>query len=357
MFPPELIELVIDFAWGCLSTSSHQHGLSMTRWMLVSHDWLNIVLSIVFRDLWITSDVHFEYLVRICVTNTSVVCGLVGITDIQRHLTETCRSLTISAYHKYQGEYADLSAELIDFATTTALNRSSYRPLVSDHSRLHRYAIESRSIGAFVEGYTSNITALHFVLIDCTATYRAWDVDEPPPYLYLRRREFPKSLIELHVTFIYTTPSPALRIDAPRGTFFPPPSPFDYPLRCRFHWVQKLVVRDANADFVAFLATACPRLEKIESTAEFSRQDVPEKVLAVVRDRLTFVRLPRTVNWGLTGSTDALPLPQPDPPVEQRPAPHWAPPPPTPVTVRKKKKSIWRWHFLERVKHVLRGRK
>jgi hypothetical protein len=91
--PLELVELIIDYAWGCLSTiSSHQHAQSMTRWMLVSHDWLKVVLSVVFRDLWITSYAHLEYILHICRTN-SFVCELAGITDVYLHLTRNCRSL------------------------------------------------------------------------------------------------------------------------------------------------------------------------------------------------------------------------------------------------------------------------
>ncbi|KAJ6476174.1 hypothetical protein C8R45DRAFT_1102453 [Mycena sanguinolenta] len=357
MLPPELVELIIQYAWGCLSTSSHQHGLSMTRWMRVSHEWLRIVLSIVFRDLWITSNAHTAYILRICRTNTSFVCDLTGITDIHWHLIQTCRSLTISAYHNYQSEYAGICAELVEYATTDS-NRDPYRRLPSDYHRLHRYAIQSRRIAAFVEDYTPEITSLHFVLIDCAATYRAWEVDEPPPFPY-PRRQFPASLIELHVTFVYTSTVPALLMDAPCGTFFPTPTGFDLPLRCCFHWVRRLVVRDANADFVAFLTTSCPQLQTIESTTEFGREDVPPDVPEAVRDRLTFVRLPRTVHWGLTGSTDALPLPQPDPPEERpvSPVPASLPEVPPPGPLQRRKKYLWRWRILERAKQVLRERK
>ncbi|KAJ6463330.1 hypothetical protein C8R45DRAFT_940303 [Mycena sanguinolenta] len=141
-------------------------------------------------------------------------------------------------------------------------------------------------------------------------------------------------------------------MDAPRGTFFPPPSTLDLPLRCRFDGVRRLVVRDANADFVAFLTTACPRLQKVESTAEFSRQDVPEKVPTAVTDRLVFVRLPCTVHWGLTGSTDALPLPE-ERPVSPAPA---LLPQVTPPALQKKENSLWCWRILERVKNVLQER-
>ncbi|KAJ6476155.1 hypothetical protein C8R45DRAFT_1008997, partial [Mycena sanguinolenta] len=132
--------------------------------------------------------------------------------------------------------------------------------------------------------------------------------------------QYPESLTELHVTYAYTSPPPALLMDAPRGTFFPPPSTIDLPLR----------------------------------------EDVPE-VPVEVRDRLEFVRLPRTVNWGLTGSTDALPLPERDPPVKQSVTPVLPPPvplpptPPPPAPIQSRK--TWRWGFLERIKHALQKRK
>ncbi|KAJ6476199.1 hypothetical protein C8R45DRAFT_934815 [Mycena sanguinolenta] len=327
----------------------------MTRWMLVSHDWLHIVLSIVFRDLWITSYAHFEYIVRICNDNTSFACDLAGIVSIHHHLIRTCRSLTISAYHKLQSDYTDVCTHLIEYATSD----SHHDRLIPDRCRLHGYAIQTQRISTFIEYYTPGITSLHFVLIDCTAAYRAWDTDKLSSERTFGRIHYPDSLTELHITFAYTSPPSALLRDAPRGTFFPPPSRLDLPFECYFDGVQKLVVRDANADFVAFLTTACPQLQTIESTAEFSREDVPEKVPATVRDRLTFVRLPRTVNWGLTGSLDALPLPQPDPP-EERPvsaAPAPLPQVTPPAPLEKRKNRLWRWRILERVKHVLRERK
>ncbi|KAJ6476224.1 hypothetical protein C8R45DRAFT_1102494 [Mycena sanguinolenta] len=355
---PELIELIIDEAWGCLSTSSHQHALSMTRWMLVSHDWLKIVLSVVFRDLWITSDAHLQYVHRICTSKTSFVCGLAGIAHTRRHLIRTCRSLIISVYHKFQGQYADQCTQLVQYATTDSHRGQLFSDLYLYTCRHHRYALPSRTVATFIENYTPAITALHFVLIDCTATYCAWDTIKPPldPFA---TSEYPDSLVELHITFAYTSPPISRLINAPRGTFFPPPSILDIPFQCRFHEVQRLVVRDANADFVAFLTTVCPQLKKVESTAEFNREDVPEKVPADVRDRLVFVRIPRTVNWGLTGSTDALPLP--DPPAERSASRAVAPtrpisPSQPEAPVRKRGNSLWRWRILERVKHVLRDR-
>ncbi|KAJ6476147.1 hypothetical protein C8R45DRAFT_1008971 [Mycena sanguinolenta] len=140
-----------------------------------------------------------------------------------------------------------------------------------------------------------------------------------------------------------------------------PRLPLDLPLQCYFDGIRRLVVWDANADFVAFLTTACPQLERIESTAAFSREDVPQDVPAVVRDRLAFVRLPHTVNWGLTGSTDALPSSQADPPEERsvNPAPTrlqaQTQVAPSPAPLQKSENSLWRWPILERVMHVLRN--
>ncbi|KAJ7789186.1 hypothetical protein B0H13DRAFT_2394877 [Mycena leptocephala] len=244
--PPELAELIIHHAWGCLSSSSHQHAYSMATWMLVSRDWLKVVLSIVFRDLWITSFAHIKYIVRICAPpNTSFICELAGITDVRRYLIQPCRSLTISVYHSYDGEYAAQCTDLIEDATT-------------DPRR-----------GCLL------------------------------PVPYKRTLVFPFSLIELHVTFAYTSPLPRLLLDAPRGTVYPPPWPHaEMPRRCRFDGVRRLVVRDTNADFVAFLlTTTCPRLERVGSTAEFCLKDVPQSVSEDVKAKLAFVRLPRTTTW------------------------------------------------------------
>ncbi|KAJ7843113.1 hypothetical protein B0H14DRAFT_2779487 [Mycena olivaceomarginata] len=313
MLPPELVELIIYCAWSCLSTSSHRHGHSMTQWMLVSRDWLKIVLSVVFRDLWITSYAHIDYITDICCYNTSFVCELVGITNVHLHLAETCRSLTISVYTTFEDQYASQCRELIEYATTD----SSRERLLSKISR-YEYAIPCQSIVSVVHNYTPDITSLHFVLVDCPATFSGWDTLPMP---YITTREYPLSLTELHVTFAYTSPPSVLLLDAPRGTFFPPPSPRDLPPQCRFDGVRRLVVRDANADFVAFLTTACPQLETVESTAAFGAEDVPADVPADVKARLVFIRLPRTEIWGLIGG-DA----------KRR----WGRPP-----VRKRRNSIW----------------
>ncbi|KAJ7938146.1 hypothetical protein B0H13DRAFT_2301718 [Mycena leptocephala] len=172
------------------------------------------------------------------------------------------------------------------------------------------YAIPSRSIATVIRDYIPHITTLHFVLVDCTATYGAWDTSTSTRLPYTMTMHYPLSLVELHVSFAYTSPPPALLLDAPRGTFFPPPFCGELPPLCRFDGVRRLVVRDANADFVAFLTTACPQLERVKSTAEFRAEDVPQDVSADVKDQLVFVHLPRTTTWGLTGS-DMLPKPEP----------------------------------------------
>ncbi|KAJ7291532.1 hypothetical protein C8J57DRAFT_1705108 [Mycena rebaudengoi] len=351
MLPPELVELIIYHGWGCLSTSSHRHAYSMANWMLVNRDWLNIVLSVVFRDLWITSHAHIEYIVDICLSNTSFVCELAGITDVRRHLHETCRSLTISVYHNYEGQYASQCTELIQYATTDS-SRLQLLPGFGRYKTQH-YAISSHMIATIIRDLTSRITALHFVLVDCTATYGAWETYESTPYL--RTQHFPLSLTELHVTYAYTSPPPTLLLDAPRGTFFPPPFGWDMPRRCRFDGVRRLVVRNANADFVAFLTTACPRLEKVESTAEFRAEDVPQDVPADVKARLVFVRLPRATTRDLTGN-DTMPMPERWPETFEE---WWNPSLKTPATkpcipevpVRKGRKSIWRL-----LRHVFRER-
>ncbi|KAJ7276984.1 hypothetical protein C8J57DRAFT_1504820 [Mycena rebaudengoi] len=328
MFPPELVERIVCCAWNCLSTSSHQHARSMTNWMLVSRDWLNIVVSIVFHDLWITSRAQINYIVTICFT-PSFICKLGGITNVHRHLARTCRSLTISVYHHYEGEYASQCTDLIEYATPGS-NRELLLP-GSWRYRSPRYAIPTESLATVIRDFMPCITSLHFVLFDCTATYRCWNVPLPPTFM--TTDEFPPDLVELHVTFAYTASPPTLLLDAPRGTFFPP-SRYDMPPCFRFQGVRKLVVRDANADFVAFLTTVCPALESVESTAEFCVEDVPQYVPADVKARLVFVRLPRTATWGLAGR-DAIPRPV-RPPLASTPS----------TSARKKRSSVWR--FLKR---------
>ncbi|KAJ7929689.1 hypothetical protein B0H13DRAFT_2538677 [Mycena leptocephala] len=251
----------------------------MANWMLVSRDWLKIILSVVFRDLWITSFAHIKYIVRICTSpNTSFICELAGITDVRQHLIQTCRSLTISVYHSYEGEYAAQCTDLIEYATTDS-HRGCLLPGFLRYEN-PVYAIPCRSIAPFISDLTPRVTTLHFVLIDCAATFRPWDAF--PGHIvvpYKRTLVFPLSFIDLHVTFAYTSPPPMLLLNAPRGTFYPPPWPHgEMPRRCRFDGVRRLVVRDANADFVAFLTTTCPRLERVESTAEFCLEDVPQSL-------------------------------------------------------------------------------
>ncbi|KAJ7982939.1 hypothetical protein DFH06DRAFT_1171975 [Mycena polygramma] len=343
--PPELVELIIHHAWGCLLTNMHRHAQCMVRWMLVNRDWLKIVLSVVFRDLWVTSYAHLEYIFRISRSNTSFICDVAGITDVRRHLAQACRSLTISVYHGDEGEYASQCTELIEYATTDS-HRQQLLPGLYRY-RTPRYTIPTQNIATVIHDFTPRITALRFVLIDCTATYGAWDTLSPLAMLQ-HTMEYPLSLVELHVTFAYTSPHPAILLDAPRGTFFPPPSVGDMPSRCWFDGVRKLVARDSNADFVAFLTTACPRLERVESTAQFGAAEVPPSVPADVKARLVFVCLPRTATWGLIG---------------YRTDPEWRPrafdeqgrlsetKPSTPK-VGTARKSIW--HSL---KHVLRKHK
>ncbi|KAJ7752463.1 hypothetical protein DFH07DRAFT_825379 [Mycena maculata] len=353
MVPPELVELIVYHAWGCLSSSHHRHAQSMTSWMLVSRDWLKIVLSVVFRDLWITSYAHIMYILRISTpSNTSFILQFAGITDV----------------HRCEGEYAAQCTELLEFATTDSQR-------VRDLPTFWRYegpiyAIPRHIIGFFIRDFTPRITVLHFVLIDCVATCRKWDMT-PGILPFMGIIPFPLSLIELHVTFAYTSPPPTILLDAPRGTFYPPPSPFEEMPKNLFDGVRRLVVRDANADFVAFLTTRCPRLERVESTAEFCVEDVPKGVSEDLKAKLVFVRLTRTTAWpGLAASyTGPMPKHLPRTLVEwceaglKRPAIRPNPPPSTSgvhlkdstkptIPARNKRNSIWRL-----AKRVFRGRK
>ncbi|KAJ6510196.1 hypothetical protein C8R47DRAFT_786816 [Mycena vitilis] len=306
MFPPEVVEQIIHHGWNCLSSSSQRHAFSMSQWMLVSRDWLNIVLSVVFRDLWITSRAHIQYILDICDNNASFICTLAGISDVHQHLTETCKSLTISVYHPYEGQYADMCAQLIGYATTEVPRNRYLVTGIGPYSQ--EYAIPQPDIATVISGFTPHITSLHFVFIDCNATYRDWNSWKPSLNQF-ETDGSPLSLVELHVTFAYTSPPPALLLDAPRGTFFPPSKPNDMPLRIGFQGVKTLVVWHANADFVAFLSAACPRLETVKSTAKFGAEDVPATVGADVKARLIFVHLPHTTEWPGVTSGDTVPLP------------------------------------------------
>jgi hypothetical protein len=201
-------------------------------------------------------------------------------------------------YHRYEGEYASQCADLIEYATPGSNRRFLLPGSWADRSP--SYAIPTESLATVIRDFMPCITSLHFVLVDCTATYHCWDMPLPPKFVAID-----DYIVELHVTFAYTAPPPTLLLDAPRGTFFPSWI-FRMPPQFLFQGVRKLVVRDANADFVAYLTTACPRLESVESTAEFCVEDVPQYVPADVKAGLVFVRLARTATWGLTGK-DVVP--------------------------------------------------
>ncbi|KAJ7755167.1 hypothetical protein B0H16DRAFT_731028 [Mycena metata] len=245
MLPPELVEQIIDHAWGCLTTSSHRHGYSMTQWMLVSRDWLEIVLSVVFRNLWITSNAHINYIIDCGNTQKSFIFELAGIPgpEIYRHISQTCRSLIISVYYSFDGQYASQCEQLIEYATSDS--QEDFHPGLNRYKQ--KYTIPVERICQAISDFTPHISSLHFVLIDCTATYGGWDmyslISSILPMWY------PFSLTELHISFAYTSPHPALLLDAPRGTFFPPRSHSDLPRSCCFEGVRRLVIRDANSRF------------------------------------------------------------------------------------------------------------
>ncbi|KAJ7184757.1 hypothetical protein C8R46DRAFT_1208935 [Mycena filopes] len=229
----------------------------MVQWMLVSHNWLAIVHSIAFRDVWITSNWHSDYIRHIWSTNASYICGL-------------------------------------------------------------RFTLGLGSIATITSRIFPQITTLHFVLIDCNPTFGAWSTSSGT-------RKFPLSLTDLHVTFAYTSPPPTSIHNARRGTFFPPPSlQFDLLYEFRFDTVRRLVVRDANADFVAFLTTA---------------YNVPDDV----KNRLVFVRLLRTTNqWPGVTAADTKRPPRTFDELRAR-SPRWDPnSPPVPKSPAQiRRKSVW----------------
>ncbi|KAJ7612535.1 hypothetical protein FB45DRAFT_1036758 [Roridomyces roridus] len=280
MFPPELVELIILEGWLTLSTSSHRHTYSMTRWMMVSREWLSIVVPIFLRDVWATNlCVMFHIEDATSRDYPGIAYKLAGIPDVRKYLSQNCRSLTVSVYQRRTGEYDRQCTELAE------------EPYYGIPLNMPRNAIMD---------WLPNITSLHFLLVDCLPTYWFWDMEydinveldelkRQRNWSVLERLQRFNSdrITDVHFTFAYTSPPPPALISAP----FP-----------KFDVVKRLVVREANADFVAFLATKFPQLECIESTAAFGAQDLPPKVADRVGDRMVFRRLAPTTEWGITGS-------------------------------------------------------
>ncbi|KAJ7628389.1 hypothetical protein FB45DRAFT_867467 [Roridomyces roridus] len=335
-----LVELIVGYGWDCLSATNYRHGYAMTQWMLVSHEWLKIVVPIVFRDVWITSVPHMRYISTI--TNASYICQLAGIDNPRKYIMENCRSLTVSAYQKRPGEYAAQCAELEEYARNPncTLLIADFLPA---RQRVPAWGIPPRFLATFIRDYVPFITSLHFVLVDCTPVYYNWQMRTVTPYL--QTDQYPPQLADLHITFAYTTPPPRLLRDAPRGTFFPPRSESDLPPLHNFPGVRRLVVRDVHADFIAFITNACPVLECIESTAEFGAEDLPPHISDKLREQFVFRRLAPTTFWGLPAPTPAAPATAA--PALTATSPAGDSPPGAP----KKKHSFWRI-----VRHAFRKR-
>ncbi|KAJ7603119.1 hypothetical protein FB45DRAFT_1045928 [Roridomyces roridus] len=254
MLPPELVELIVGYGWQCLSTSSHRHAYSMTCWMLVSREWLSIVVPIFLRD---ASQISY--------------------------LAQNCRSLTVSIYQRRGGEYDSQCAELAQYAAdpsrANVVNVASWGT-----GREPYFGIPPGKIRNVIVDWFPNITSLHFVLVDCVPTYWYWGMEYDVQTSWFGEW-YPDCLTDLHVTFAYTSPPPPLLAGAPRGTFFPPRCVSDLPDSDLpdFTAVKRLVVRDANADFVAFLTSCCPSLECIECTAEFGVDEAIFPLLGQMR--------------------------------------------------------------------------
>ncbi|KAJ6490377.1 hypothetical protein C8R47DRAFT_1215235 [Mycena vitilis] len=265
MLPAELVECIVYHAWGCLSTSNRRHARSMASWMLVKHEWLNTVLSVVLRDLWITSHAHLKYIVDICrssESSSSFIFELAGITDVYRHLAQT--------------------------------RRSPYTTI-----RNHRPAPDR-----LLPGYWRARTPTY--AIPC-------DQLELPPRNVLYAPKWLPAVPRRAARHLRVYRSPA-RAPPGRGArhVLPPALAPGSPQHLRFTAVRRLVVRDANADFVALLTAGCPMLERVECTAAFGVADVPESVPADLKAGMVFVRLARTVEWGLTSrDKDTVPIPIP----------------------------------------------
>ncbi|KAJ7628356.1 hypothetical protein FB45DRAFT_1028452 [Roridomyces roridus] len=241
MLPPELFELIVRLGWDCLSTTNYRHSYAMTQWMLVSHEWLRIVVPIVSRNVWIISIPHdMHYICGITNMTESCIYQLAGISNVREYFQEICRSVTIVVYQGIQAEYLAQCAELEEYARNpecTLLIKDSL-PVTQ---RLPMFPLGPRFVASFIRDYTPNIKSLHFILVDCTPVYHHWAMSMVTPYL--RTDQYPETLTDLGISFAYTSPPPALLRDAPRGTFFPPRSPGDIPPLHNFAGIKCLVVR------------------------------------------------------------------------------------------------------------------
>ncbi|KAJ7634480.1 hypothetical protein FB45DRAFT_1141463 [Roridomyces roridus] len=228
----------------------------MASWMLVSREWLNIVVPIFLRDIWVTSqslELSFPWP---CVQTR------------RHHRPQTKRA------REYRRQCTELAQYAAD-RTCTLL--------------WHPFPLPANVIDAF----SPNITSIHFALVDCLPTF--W---------YLA----------------YTSPPPPLLVGAPRGTFYPE---CDLPDIFIFTAVKRLVVREANSDFVAFFTTVCPQLECIESTAEFGAEYLPPEVASKVRDRMVFRLLTPTIEWGIKGKDIRRKEDPPPSPIKQKKLSFW----------------------------------
>ncbi|KAJ7608430.1 hypothetical protein FB45DRAFT_877285 [Roridomyces roridus] len=255
MLPPELVELIIGYGWQYLSTSSHRHAYLMNGWMLVNREWLSIVVRLFLRDIWATSEsIMLELFSSWPPARLSH--RLAGITNLESYRGPNCRSLTISVYQQREGEYDRQCSDMADYAA----NESDCISLQWWHREPY-FGISLKEVATVIRDCIPNITSLHFVLVDCVPT-SFWYWDMPDKLWPNLAAKYPDSLTDLYITFAYTSPPPPLLVDAARGTFFPPRRSSDLPrLFFKFNSIKRLVVREGNADFVAFFTTLCPQLE------------------------------------------------------------------------------------------------
>ncbi|KAJ7628308.1 hypothetical protein FB45DRAFT_1028406 [Roridomyces roridus] len=270
----------------------------MASWMMVSLEWLQIVVPIFLRDVWITSRSLMAHLSESC-ASPGLVYRIAGIIDLKHYLAQNCRSLTVSIYQRRTGEYDRQCTELAEYAVDPT--RRYIVAGLALHQREPYYGIPLVMVASVIHDYVPNITSLHFVLVHCLPTLWYWKMNPFIAPLSIAKN-YPRCLTDLHITFAYTSPPSPLLVGAPRGTFYPLRSPAHLPHLFKFTAVKRLLVREANADFVAFFTTVCPQLECIESTAEFGVEGLPPDVTDDIRDRMVFRRLAPTTQWGIEGS-------------------------------------------------------
>ncbi|KAJ7142063.1 hypothetical protein C8R43DRAFT_1199950, partial [Mycena crocata] len=274
--PPELVQLVIYHAWGCISTGTHRHCHSMAQWMLASRDWLNTV-SVVLCKLWIISGAHIKYI-------AAQMSPLYVNSQVSQTSIGTLPKPAVLSQSRTR-----VCADLIEFATIDP-NRDILLPGL-DRYAIPTYAIPCQSVAIVIRDFIPEFTSFHFVLIDCTATYRMWDTASEIPSLTTSRYRRVAHCLRIHTL---------LRPRPPAGR---PATHLLSPTVSLGDVSRVSVPRGAEAGCAGCECGSRRLYDRgvpaVESTAGFWVGDVPRGVPSA---KFVVVRLSRTTTWGLTGS-------------------------------------------------------